>query len=895
MPVKHVPKERAWGTRYDTLDSSPPPSPPKQQDQEPTPPSAIPITSVVASTNDLSRRDRIASHTNTIPPTQSEKMPHDASIFVGSLPTHIEQPKLTSLLHEHLSQHAEVKSIKVVRDSKGGICAFVQCEDSSTAARLIHTLQSLPPRPFMGRMLRYEPARAFRTLLISYRFPVVLYDSEAKIVDPIVLNQNDGSTEQEPLNGAGTFLEPLEFDAETILKIASTFGDVEHFNVYTVTDDKHDGRMALPRQPYPHNVSRASNMDAQIWEVKWHHRDDCVVALTVQCHYSTDISIFINSHLENQALRRIPFISRRTSLEWYKDDLPSLDFDASIFGDTHDSRPWGDREIGGTVSPASPSSPLSVNLSSTPAERGCKTPNDPRFHTTGARTMPSITMPSADPGRGANRLSPTQDSTTASIAPITPGDQPSFLRTPPGLNRVMSSPRSVNGAGLCRMPNQGPNLGQRSDYSLRDASRTVDPTSVFVGGLEMFGPDAWNETKVRAHFEKYGTIEKLQFVSPLNQRTAFAFIKFDVAEAATCAIENEHNCMYNGRQMRVQLRDNNAPPRSQWRPARGRTQLPFAGHLRHHGEPSEYGGQGQYTNSPGHPNEMTAGSTGVSVFPSRAVLPPSVTLPTLQKPSGFSPGPVGKEGSAMSNGSRGPSELPRQWMSESALSSLSSSTTQLSLSQADSSFEQLATVVTSMAPSPSASSIGPSTSVSGSMQHNVMQGYFAPQPWMHAYAPYYPYPIPFVPGYSAFPPPPVQQSGGQPNAADSLNSNAASHHSWPGMHNIYKVPQQGGWASAPLILPTAQAQVQQHQPLYMPSASSSGTLSSAPSFRGSYPGASQAGQRNGVTSTPPPRRLNRRNSYQNNGFSGYRTPNSHASPNRFTRPFGNSAVDVSFG
>lgn len=451
--------------------------------------------------------------------------------------------------------------------------------------------------------------------------------------------------------------------------------------------------------------------------------------------------------------------------------------------------------------------------------------------------------------------------------------------------------------------------------------------------------------------------------------------------------------------MRVQLRDNNAPPRSQWRPARGRTQLPFAGHLRHHGEPSEYGGQGQYTNSPGHPNEMTAGSTGVSVFPSRAVLPPSVTLPTLQKPSGFSPGPVGKEGSAMSNGSRGPSELPRQWMSESALSSLSSSTTQLSLSQADSSFEQLATVVTSMAPSPSASSIGPSTSVSGSMQHNVMQGYFAPQPWMHAYAPYYPYPIPFVPGYSAFPPPPVQQSGGQPNAADSLNSNAASHHSWPEMHNIYKpmfpyipypppavplpkeqnpsqaiqppvratgfiqgehgmlipvyqpealhqymsntdqsqsphsapaaipptsvwpqyppfpmypypvpmpavpgpaaqmpqVPQQGGWASAPLILPTAQAQVQQHQPPYMPSASSSGTLSSAPSFRGSYPGASQAGQRNGVTSTPPPRRLNRRNSYQNNGFSGHRAPNSHASPNRFTRPFGNSAVDVSFG
>jgi hypothetical protein len=34
------------------------------------------------------------------------------------------------MLTEHLSEHTEVKSIKVVRDSKGGVCAFVQCEVS---------------------------------------------------------------------------------------------------------------------------------------------------------------------------------------------------------------------------------------------------------------------------------------------------------------------------------------------------------------------------------------------------------------------------------------------------------------------------------------------------------------------------------------------------------------------------------------------------------------------------------------------------------------------------------------------------------------------------------------------------------------------------------------------
>jgi hypothetical protein len=42
-------------------------------------------------------------------------------------------------------------------------------QDASAAASLIHTIHSSPARLFLGRFLRYEPARAFRTLLISYR------------------------------------------------------------------------------------------------------------------------------------------------------------------------------------------------------------------------------------------------------------------------------------------------------------------------------------------------------------------------------------------------------------------------------------------------------------------------------------------------------------------------------------------------------------------------------------------------------------------------------------------------------------------------------------------------------------------------------------------------------
>ena len=106
---------------------------------------------------------------------------------VLSLPSNIEQMDLTRMLMEHLSEHMQIKNVKVVRDSKGGVCAFVQCEvgetfifpstktymyalqNAAAATALIQTLHSSAPKPFLGRNLRYEPARAFRTLLVSYR------------------------------------------------------------------------------------------------------------------------------------------------------------------------------------------------------------------------------------------------------------------------------------------------------------------------------------------------------------------------------------------------------------------------------------------------------------------------------------------------------------------------------------------------------------------------------------------------------------------------------------------------------------------------------------------------------------------------------------------------------
>ena len=44
--------------------------------------------------------------------------------------------------------------------------------------------------------------------------------------------------------------------------------------------------------------------------------------------------------------------------------------------------------------------------------------------------------------------------------------------------------------------------------------KPVDPSTLFVGGLEMFGPNAWDEGKVRKCFEKYGVLENVKFVRP---------------------------------------------------------------------------------------------------------------------------------------------------------------------------------------------------------------------------------------------------------------------------------------------------------------------------------------------------------------------------------------------
>ncbi|KAI0936866.1 hypothetical protein AcV5_004897 [Taiwanofungus camphoratus] len=1155
MPPKYASKERSWGTRYDSLDSSPPSSPPLQYPPTSTSIPHSPVTSVVMSSDEKDKTDegKTLTHTNAV--VKSEKMPHDASVFVGSLPTNVDHAELTYLLHEHLSEHAEVKNVKVVRDSRGGICAFVQCEDAAAAARLIRTLQSLPPRPFLGRVLRYEPARAFRTLLISYRlpgrilpstgsneyldinqnqnidseppnamriyrpqnakYPTILYNSEARDFDITSVRLDDESDSQDAFSGAGLLFHPLKFDAETVRQLTSAFGPVEHIAPYVPpTDgppsDKEVVAVIRPC-PQPRESRRSFDMDPNIWEVKWCHRDDCVSALmtlrrmpylivTWAHHvpsfghgpdlpnsYSTPLlgsrSSSYVPHMTMQSQPHIgtggdyqrpretrvfasrshestipahsrtstapppndstlspdawtfahstpflqgppsPFATRSfrhqgtphsgghtKSPNWSENDFPPLgnmhlEENVNLTG-KKDTRPWGDRDMQegledleeeSSVS-ESPSS-LSVNPSTTPAGAPFQSQLTNKRRLTQSLTTSPI-QSHREQGDGQNLVAPpTPEFSLSPITPLTPKTGRDFPQTPTSPSGAAVGQLSHHGdtsyknLGQFTTPRSGAKYEDGNDTGRpEDANRELDPTTIFVGGLEMYGANAWDEAKLQSVFGKFGAIEEIQLVRPLNKRSAFAFIKFADTDASIQAVSEEHNRIYHGRQIRVQLRDNNPPQRSPWRYSRGRGRILHPVDRSHDGDRSE----GVHPDISAHALTETSPDPGlfgqVAQQPgmadnSYARIP--LVSPTTTVPS-FNAKTDGDKNSTETgiHGQAGHSEMP-----DGSFSSFSSSTTKVAFPQSDITHDQSVTAIASLTPPPSTGSLSSSVPVTGPLSQYPMQNlsYFPPQSYMHPYPPHYPYAIPLMQTYTGFP---LSHPGSQTfSGADAGNSIGGQQHTWGSMNNAYKpmvpfmtyptvgpnndqsithtsqsnlqpplratgfiqgehgtlipvyhpealnqymstnehaptplphmppqgqpvsvwpqypqfsmypypmpmhalapspshqsqVSQQRGWVSspAPLGLPAPQ-HAQGHNaptPYMLPTASSSGSLSSSSSFRGPHTGATYSGvQHYSHRNTPPPKRYNRRDFFHSN-FSISRN-NVRTSPNRFLR------------
>jgi len=112
MPKKFVDTSpRRWGTRFDSLVPASPSIPPQTELSSPSAATPQSLRPILSGHRDL------------------QKLPHDASVFVGSLPSAVDHRELIRALYDHLSPYAEIHNIKVVRDPRhGGVCAFVQCE-----------------------------------------------------------------------------------------------------------------------------------------------------------------------------------------------------------------------------------------------------------------------------------------------------------------------------------------------------------------------------------------------------------------------------------------------------------------------------------------------------------------------------------------------------------------------------------------------------------------------------------------------------------------------------------------------------------------------------------------------------------------------------------------------
>ena len=95
----------------------------------------------------------------------------------------------------------------------------------------------------------------------------------------------------------------------------------------------------------------------------------------------------------------------------------------------------------------------------------------------------------------------------SSITPASPGSQ--FPVTPTSCND--NTHQSV----------QPKSLGE-PETPMNRSDRELDPTTLFVGGLEMFGPGAWDEEKVKNFFARFGGLESVKVVRPCKFSATFS-------------------------------------------------------------------------------------------------------------------------------------------------------------------------------------------------------------------------------------------------------------------------------------------------------------------------------------------------------------------------------------
>ncbi|KAJ6575338.1 hypothetical protein B0H19DRAFT_1254903 [Mycena capillaripes] len=838
MPPKPA---RTWGTRFDTLPSSPPPSPQTRE----------------VALDDVNANSTAANNLDASNAKKVEKMPHDASVFVGSLPANIEQSELSRLLSEHLSEHAEVKSIKLVKDSKGGVCAFVQCENAAAASSLINTLHSNAPKHFLGRVLRYEPARAFRTLLISYRTPVqfipagdrkgrgdtiqldpplamrlwrprntkylsLLYNTEA--VDA----ENHANTVGDSVGDPGLFLQPVVFDETTIRKLCAHCGPLESFGLLKSSDP----------YPPPHDGPRLPQMDRGVFEAKFEHRDDSVSALmtlrrvphltvtwahqpppfgfeqrgrfpfnhpnngTYPFHvqnftsptrthnetlspspgatqsHSSQGSAALGLALHEGASTDVSFsVSSTTADDWKRITIPSpgqcYDSSASFRGPGFfDTFPQGSKAEWTDVD----FPPLGDSRTDRKTERGVwaekKAYKDSQSDEDEGRDRPAVVIAEAHDSSAASYQDQEQeldmlDTPGLGMSPITPKTSDSQFPTTP-----TSTNGDLQGSSFEAYESKDKN-GHFDD------TKDLDPTTLFVGGLEMFGPGAWDEERVSAFFGRFGGLESVKVVKPVNGRSAFAFVKFNNTESPARAVFEEHNRVHDGRAMRVQLRDCNPPRSGNWRyngRGRGRFPHPHYGPERRYPEVSNQAHERPTSDLPDNESGVTEDVVGemgsLSLGDDKSVRDP-VSAP--EPPADFA------VTSFVNEEHHKPTHQLREDQTQSCPASRRSSPEPMSAIEVPPQpqyrewyDEPASATMTPPLPSPNSAAVVPNA------PYPMPNGGFYPPPWAQPYP--QPYGVPYYPGFPGYPiqgPQPPSQPYSSPGGSDASGPASGPQRPWP--------------------------------------------------------------------------------------------------------------------
>ncbi|KDQ19725.1 hypothetical protein BOTBODRAFT_142458 [Botryobasidium botryosum FD-172 SS1] len=626
MPRPAPPSVRRWGSRYDLIEYAASSAASDRDDDEGTRASTPSDNSTQAGDEEhlgeasdasvaLSERVNPPSaggHANGGDVEKCEKsdgkpstqrMPHNASIFVASLPSHVPDPQLHSLINAHFGNHGVVRHIKLLHDNKssdGAMCAFVQMETADQAQEVIRMCHN---SHLSGRAIRCELAKAFRTLLVSfvpsrsgnmpqwarmrrrpgsrsvsYRFIQVTFDEEA--LDPKDVGEGQEqfhNADGDPLNGLGILFSLSGGDTGddgVIRDIASSLGPLESFERFQVPPFPE-----MPAQIFaPHPPSRSSETAQSpealgrdggkvygvTWEIKWEHRNDAVSALNALSNFPNLIVTWAHSHSPS-APSNLPFHPAR-----HHNYNPRRPF-ASRQPNPHS-------EVGRLTSQSAPYARADNRYPGRDSRSVLARPREPEIVDASHTHLPS--HDDFPPLPGAKSISPTlgwiekgdahynakggkkpiidawkditNDDWTITdndtVQPVHNIEDELIDISVPALSPSFTLHTPSTLAPLTPSPVMGRGAGFRNPRF-----GPVNKRALFVGALSLDDESGWNAERLRTIFEAYGEVTGVQYIIP-HSKKPFAFVDFKDEKDAAAAMHSENEKVYDGRPIRVKFR-----------------------------------------------------------------------------------------------------------------------------------------------------------------------------------------------------------------------------------------------------------------------------------------------------------------------------------------------------